>query len=122
MATILIVDDDAEIVDLFRVFLEREGYDVMTAHDGATCLRKIRLKTPDLILLDVMMAPLNGWDTLSGIRDFPPTTTTPIIMITAKDLEPEEQKQYGPLFTRYLVKPVRRDELLNEVRKILRNT
>ena len=119
MATILIVDDDPEIVDLFRVFLEREGYEVMTALDGSACLRKIREKTPDLILLDVMMSPVNGWKTLAGVRDHPATVKTPVIMITAKDLEPGEQMRYGGFFTLYLVKPVRRDELLGAVRKIL---
>ncbi len=119
MATILIVDDDAEVVDLFRIFLSREGHVVMTADGGSSCLRKIQDTAPDLIILDVMMAPIDGWDTLAAIRNCPATRTTPVIMITAKELETEERKRYGALFTMYLVKPVRRDELCTAVEKIL---
>jgi CheY-like chemotaxis protein len=119
MATILIVDDDVDIVNLFRIFLSREGHTAITASDGSVCLKKIQQVRPDLILLDIMMAPMDGWETLTAIKDDPKTRDIPVIMITGKPLIEHEREKYSPLYAAYLMKPVRQPQLREIVRTTL---
>ncbi len=122
MATILIVDDDIDIVNLFRIFLSREGHTAVTASNGTACLEKIGQVKPDLILLDVMMAPMDGWETLAAIKDNPETKAVPVIMITGKPLMDSEREKYSRLYHTYLMKPVRRPQLCELVRNALDHT
>lgn len=122
MATILIVDDDMDIVNLFRIFLSREGHVAISATDGGACLEKLRQVTPDIILLDIMMAPLDGWETLETIKGNEATKGIPVIMVTGKPLVKEEQKKYGAMYRHYLMKPVRRQELCSTVDSVLKST
>jgi two-component system OmpR family response regulator len=119
LATILIVDDDVDIVNLFRIFLSREGHITVTASDGTVCLQKVDMMRPDLILLDIMMAPMDGWETLAAIKKNPQTKDIPVIMITGKPLMKDERDQYGNLFYTYILKPVRRAQLCEIVRSAL---
>ena len=119
MATVLIVDDDVDIVNLFRIFLSREGYTAVTASGGDVCLEKIGQVQPDLVLLDIMMSPIDGLETLTAIKNNPETSAIPVIMVTGKPLQDNEREQYGTLFHKYLMKPVRRPQLCEEVRNAL---
>ncbi len=119
MATILIVDDDVDIVNLFRIFLSREGHIAITASDGTVCMSKLETVHPDLILLDVMMEPMDGWATLAAIKGNPQTAHIPVIMITGKPLMKDERERYGTLFSNYMLKPIRRATLCDTVREIL---
>ncbi|OPY38438.1 MAG: response regulator PleD [Methanoregula sp. PtaU1.Bin051] len=119
MGTILIVDDDIDIVNLFKIFLSREGHIAVTASDGKSCLEKIRQVRPDLVLLDVMMAPMDGWETLAAIKENPETSTIPVVMITGKPIMEDDRNKYGELFHTYLLKPVRRPQLCDVVRTAL---
>ena len=78
---VMIVDDDANICELLRLYFEKEGYDVVTVNDGRTALEKVQQKEPDIILLDIMMPELDGWQTCREIRKF---SEVPVIMVSAK--------------------------------------
>ena len=121
MSTVLIVDDDPDIANIFKIFLSRDGHTAVTASDGNVCLEKVRQSKFDLILLDIMMAPMDGWETLEHIKSDPRASSTPVIMVTGKPLEEKERLKYGNLFYQYLMKPVRRTELCDIVKVALKN-
>ena len=79
---ILVVDDDKNICDLLRMYLEKEGYTVVLAHNGVDAVSVFGSESPDLVLLDIMLPQLDGWQVCREIRK---TSETPIIMVTAKD-------------------------------------
>jgi len=81
---ILIVDDEPDILFTVAQMLELSGYEVIQAKDGAECLNKLKNSTPDLILLDIMMPEMNGWDVAAKIKEDPKWTDIPIIFLTAK--------------------------------------
>jgi CheY-like chemotaxis protein len=119
MSTVLIVDDDPDIANIFKIFLSREGHTPITASDGIVCLEKLQQFKCDVILLDIMMAPMDGWETLTHIKTNPQTSSIPVIMVTGKSLEERERETYGKMFYQYVVKPVRRTELCEIVRSAL---
>jgi len=121
MSTVLIVDDDPDIANIFKIFLSRDGHTAVTASDGMICLEKVRQCKFDLILLDIMMAPMDGWETLEHIKSDPQTSSIPVIMVTGKPLEDKERVKYGNMFFQYLMKPVRRTELCDIVKGALKN-
>ena len=79
---ILVVDDDKNICDLLKLYLDKEGYKVILAHDGEEAMVKFNSLKPDIILLDIMLPVMDGWQTCLEIRK---TSNVPIIMLTAKD-------------------------------------
>jgi two-component system, OmpR family, response regulator len=109
--TILIVDDSPYIRDILGTMLTRGGYTAIAAADAAECTRCLADHTPDLILLDIMMEPVNGWEILRALRDNPDTAAFPVMMITAKPLSPREAEEYGSIIEDYLVKPITHTEL-----------
>lgn len=80
-AKILVVDDDTNICELLRLYLEKEGYETVLANDGEAAVEAFRAHSPDLILLDIMLPKLDGWQVCREIRK---TSNVPVIMITAK--------------------------------------
>ena len=91
MYTILVVDDNPSIVDIFVNMLQQGGYMTLTATSGEKALQILEKNRPDIILLDIMMEPLDGWQTLERIKAGPPSISSiPVMMITAKQLTIEE--------------------------------
>ncbi len=84
MSTILVVDDDKEVVRLMRGYLEKAGYAVLTAYNGETALHMIRRERPDLVLLDLMLPDRDGWEITRIVRTDALLAQTPIIMLTAR--------------------------------------
>ena len=121
MSTVLIVDDDPDIANIFKIFLSRDGHTAVTASDGIICLEKVRQCKFDLILLDIMMAPMDGWETLEHIKSDPQTSSIPVIMVTGKPLLDNERAKYQNLFYHYLMKPVCHTELCDIVKDALKN-
>jgi len=117
-AKILVVDDDEKITSLLRRSLTFEGYDVLTAHDGREGLQKMLESEPDLVVLDVMMPNLDGWEVCERIRKS--GSTVPILMLTAKDEVKDRVKGLDLGADDYLVKPFALEELLARVRALLR--
>jgi len=119
MYTILIVDDSPMIVDVFVTMLERGGYRPITAFSGEECLEVLDATPPDLILLDIMMEPMDGWETLGKIKTNPATRDLPILMLTAKPLTPEEANEYGAYIEDYILKPTTHHQLYDAIERVL---
>lgn len=117
-ATVLIIEDEAQITRLIELELKYEGYDVLTATDGAEGLKRIREKAPDLVLLDCMLPNISGEDVCKQVRL--DADTVPIIMITAKDSIEDKVKGLDYGADDYLVKPFATEELLARIRAVLR--
>jgi len=119
MSTILVVDDSPFIVDVFVTMLERGGYRTIAAYGGEECLGILRKTIPDLILLDIMMEPMDGWETLMHIKEDPATKDIPVLMLTAKQLTPAEAQEYGIYIEDYVLKPITHRELYDAIEHVL---
>jgi two-component system alkaline phosphatase synthesis response regulator PhoP len=116
---ILIADDEQNIVISIEFLLRREGFEVLVAGDGEAALAKVRAERPDLVLLDVMMPRMNGFDVCQALRADPDLGATRILMLTAKGRDTEVSKGLGLGADGYMTKPFSTKELLAEVRKLL---
>jgi DNA-binding response OmpR family regulator len=114
---VLVVDDEANIIDLVRLYLEREGFRVESAADGLEALEKIRGKEPDLVVLDVMLPELDGFEVCRETRSF---SEVPIIMLTARDEDFDKIVGLELGADDYLTKPFNPRELVARVKAILR--
>ncbi len=114
---ILIVEDDENIRELIKLYLEREGYEIMEAANGAEGLQEFKNKKPDLILLDVMMPVMDGWQLCKEIRR---ESQTPIIMITAKSETFDKVTGLEMGADDYIAKPLEMREVVARVRAVLR--
>ncbi len=116
--TVLIVEDEKTIVDILKFNLMREGYDTLEALDGLTGLELGRTKDPDLILLDVMLPGMNGFDVCAALRDG--GSTVPIIMLTAREEESDKVFGLEAGADDYITKPFSMRELLARVKANIR--
>ncbi|MFN6526150.1 PAS domain S-box protein [Nostoc sp. ChiSLP03a] len=114
--TILVVDDDANIRELLRQQLENEGYNVREAKDGVDAIHQIKTARPDLILLDVMMPQINGFDVAAVLKNDPQTADIPIIILSIIE---NKERGYHIGIDRYLTKPIDTGKLLNEIGSLL---
>jgi two-component system OmpR family response regulator len=114
---ILIVEDDQALLDVLKYNLTKEGYDVVTATDGIQALEVARGSKPDLILLDIMLPKMSGFDVCRILRK---ETTTPILMLTAKDEEVDKIVGLEIGADDYMTKPFSMRELLARIRAMLR--
>ncbi|MFC1837389.1 response regulator [Thermodesulfobacteriota bacterium] len=116
---ILIVDDTLDTVDLLKKRFQAEGYDTSAAYDGEECLQKVEEYRPDLIILDVMMPKLNGFQVLERLRWNEKTKNIPILMLTAQSKLPEKIKGLQRGADDYLTKPFDYKELSTRVKALL---
>jgi len=119
MAKILVCDDERHIVRLIQVNLEKAGYNVVTAYDGKDGLEKIRSEKPDLVVLDVMMPYMDGFEVLKCLRREPETMNIPVVMLTAKAQDKDVFEGYHFGADMYLTKPFNPIELMTFVKRIL---
>jgi two-component system alkaline phosphatase synthesis response regulator PhoP/two-component system response regulator ResD len=117
--TILVVDDEANIRELARMYLEQEGYRVITANDGRQALDTIQTITPSLMVLDLMLPELDGWEVCRRVRG---GSNLPILMLTARDDDIDKIVGLELGADDYLTKPFNPRELVARVRAILRRT
>jgi two-component system KDP operon response regulator KdpE len=116
---ILVVDDEKRMIGFIRMNLELEGFTVFEAHDGLEALKAVRTQLPDLILLDVMMPELDGYETLRMLREF---SSVPVIMLTAKGEEDDKVRGLELGADDYITKPFGARELSSRIRAVLRRT
>ena len=119
---ILVVDDEKDIVDLVAYNLEKEGYETLKALDGESALRLIRTKSPDLVVLDLMLPGIQGLEICKRIRSDPETAAIPIIMLTAKGAEIDRVIGLEVGADDYVTKPFSVKELLARIKAVLRRT
>ena len=115
---ILVVDDEKHIVRLVEVNLRRAGYDVLKAYDGKEALEVVKNDQPDMVILDVMMPQMDGFEVLKHLRANPETTELPVIMLTAKAQDADVFKGWQSGVDSYLTKPFSPMELLTFVKRI----
>ena len=115
--TILVIDDDINICEMLRVYLENEGYEVKTANDGAEGLNSFKIYEPDLVLLDVMLPKKDGWQVCREIREI---SSKPVIMITAKGDVCDKVLGLELGADDFVVKPFDMKELSARVKAVLR--
>ncbi|MEG1448658.1 MAG: response regulator transcription factor [Oscillospiraceae bacterium] len=116
---ILVADDDQNISDLLRMYLEKEGFTVCLAADGEQALVKFTSENPDLVLLDIMMPKLDGWQTCREIRK---KSECPIIMVTAKGETFDKVLGLELGADDYVVKPFEAKEIVARIKAVLRRT
>ncbi len=116
---ILVVEDDHNISDLIRMYLEKEGFEVQTVFDGAAAVDAFRSMQPDMVLLDIMLPVMDGWAVCGKIRE---TSRTPIIMITAKSEVFDRIQGLEMGADDYIVKPFEMKELIARINAVLRRT
>jgi len=117
--TILVVDDEERMARFIRLNLEHDGFHVMEAYRGMQAIQALRDALPDLILLDVMMPDLDGFEVLKMIRE---VSTVPVIMLTAKGEEDDRVRGLELGADDYVTKPFSPRELVSRVRAVLRRT
>ena len=118
--TVLIVEDDNNIAELLRLYLEKEGYATLVASDGGAGLEQFRQHHPDIVLLDVMMPVMDGWEVCRAIRQT--DKKTPIIMLTAKGETTDKVSGLKMGADDYITKPFEMKEVLARIEAVLRRT
>lgn len=117
---VMIVDDEESLVELVKVLLEKEGYEVITAYSGKECLEKLKRVRPDLILLDLMMPEMSGREVLERIRENPETKDLKVAFLTVVHLSEIGKKVCEKLeVSDYITKPFDNKELVRRVKELL---
>lgn len=118
-STILLVEDNEDNRTIYRTILEHVGYTVVEAADGEEGIRQARERLPDLILMDVSIPKINGWDATRALKGDSATRHIPIIALTAHALEQDRQRAREAGCDGYLAKPIPPREVIEEVRRFL---
>ncbi|PWR75431.1 hypothetical protein DLD82_04655 [Methanospirillum stamsii] len=119
---ILLIDDNEKLCGLYQQILAKGGHDARIETDPTKALDAIRAVKPDLLLLDLMMEPISGWDVLEQIRSSPELAELPVIILTGKVLTAPEALKYGMIIEGFIMKPLERNMLLaaiDEVKNVL---
>lgn len=119
MSRILVVDDQPHIVRLIQLNLERENFEVISAGDGEEGLEKARSERPDLVILDVIMPKMDGFEVLRSIKADPDLAPTPVIMLTVKTQSADIVEGLREGAELYLPKPFHPKELVALIKRVL---
>ena len=118
---VLVVDDYAENVELMEELLTASGYKVATAYDGDEALKKVKLDKPDLLLLDIMMPKMDGYQVCEALRSSEETKEIPIIFVTAKtEVKDWTHAIFNVGVNSYITKPINPKKLLDKVKSVLK--
>lgn len=115
MSTILVVDDSPTDTHVLKTILDKNGYKVLTAPDGESGIQSAKLNQPDLILMDVVMPGLNGFQTTRKLSKDPDTLNIPVIIVTTKDQDTDRIWGLRQGAVDYIVKPVDETELIEKI-------
>ena len=119
MKKVLVVDDQPQIVRLIQLHLDREGFQVLTAADGEEALERVQVERPDLVILDVIMPKMDGFEVLRTIKATPDLQQTPVIMLTVKTQSADIVEGLREGAELYLPKPFHPRELVALVKRVL---
>jgi len=115
----MVVDDEPDTVDLIKLVLETEGFEVISAYSGKECLEKLKIEKPSMILLDLMMPGMDGWEVFHEIKKEYEDIPVAILTVSDRDID----KMLGLHVLKaddYITKPFGRQELINRVRKLIK--
>ena len=118
--TVMVVDDSLTVRRVTQRLLERQGFTVLLAKDGVDALRQLQDVQPDIMLVDIEMPRMDGYDLTRNVRGTPSTASIPIIMITSRTAEKHRSMAFELGVNEYLGKPYQDDELLRFIRKYVR--
>ena len=116
---VLVVDDEKKIVDIVKAYLERDGFSVATAYNGRSALEAVKRSSPDIIILDLMLPEISGWDVCRNLRK---VSDVPVIMLTARDEATERIVGLELGADDYITKPFDPKELVARVKAVLRRS
>jgi two-component system alkaline phosphatase synthesis response regulator PhoP len=116
---ILVVDDEVYILHILDFSLGAEGFDVVTANNGETAIAKAKQERPSLIVLDIMMPVLDGYETLKRLKADPDTKDIPVILLTAKGRDVDKRLGFEVGATDYIVKPFSPSRLIERIEEII---
>jgi DNA-binding response OmpR family regulator len=111
--TILIIDDDPDVLQLLRLMLETEGFDAVLAPDGPTGLRRLAEQPPDVVLLDIMMPGMDGWQVLQALATHPDPPA--VVVVSAKTASSDRSRAFELGATGYLCKPFSPEDLVRSI-------
>jgi DNA-binding response OmpR family regulator len=117
--TILVVDDEEDILQFLRLVLGERGYTVVTAADGADALTQAQIHRPDLVLLDVMMPDMDGWEVLKVLRSDEETSGLPVAMLSARSEARDRMQGLREGAADYICKPFSLEELFAKIEAIV---
>jgi two-component system, OmpR family, alkaline phosphatase synthesis response regulator PhoP len=116
---ILVVDDEIYIVHILDFSLGMEGYEVITALDGEQALERMKLERPDLVVLDIMMPKLDGYEVCKAIKSNPTTKQTPVILLSAKGRNVDQKLGFDVGADDYITKPFSPRKLVERINQLL---
>ncbi len=117
--TIIVVDDDQELVTIVRAILEHEGFNVRCANSGQQLFAGLEKEKPDLIILDIMMPEMDGWEVLRRLKGDRETSSIPVILLTAKVKYEDLLTGYKMGANHYITKPYTRNQLMTSINRLL---
>ena len=116
---ILVVDDEPHIVMMLEARLRKNGFEVATADSGAEAMAKVKQDRPDLVVLDVMMPVMSGFEVCRMLKENPATKAIPVILLTAKSTERDQTLGISAGADAYVTKPYTPEELLGQIKELL---
>lgn len=120
MSRIMVVDDDSDHVFVLKIALRKGGYDVVEAYGGKECLSKIAKVKPDLVIMDIMMPDMNGWDVCKRIKEDPLTSAIPVSMLSVRGEEEDIRKSFDYAHAdEHMCKPIELGKLISTVEVLL---
>jgi CheY-like chemotaxis protein len=120
MSKIMIVDDEPDVAYILKTVLVKEGYKVIEASNGKECLEKVKEEKPKLILLDIMMPDINGWEVCKEIKENPSTSYIPVSMLSIKGDDEDKKKSFEYAHAdEHLTKPINFEEVISTVETLL---
>src|SRR5439155_7322577 len=117
---VLLVEDEQDVAELIRYNLAKEGYDVVVTANGADALRLARERQPDVVLLDIMVPQLNGWEVCRRLKKDPELSAIPVIMVTGRVEEGDKVLGFEVGADDYVTKPFSPRELIARIRAVVR--
>ena len=116
---VLLIEDEPNIIEAIRFILSRDGWRVDTHSDGETAVEAVRSRSPDLVILDVMLPNRSGYDILNDLRNLTETATLPILMLTARGQKKDRELAEKLGVNRFMTKPFSNADILATVRELV---
>ncbi len=123
MAKILVVDDEPDIVNIVERILKKHGFETIGAYGGEETLNILKKEKPDLILLDIMMPGMDGWETARRIKENPETKDIPIVFLTVRGEEEDQEKSFAySKANAHITKPIIEEKLVATIKWVLKTS